>query len=396
MFRKNKCLVQFFCLGLLALIPFWLESSRTFNNELETVAIAKTSSFFVSHTASKKSDVNNDLNNIEQFKLEKTKPNTNRSNQDSKMKYAIAIHGGAGPASKKASDQANRERIGSMKEALEIGVRILKENGSSLDAVEAVVRFLEDDPKYNAGKGSVFNSSSEHELDASIMDGNTMNCGAVAGVKSIKNPISLARLVMSKSPHVMLAGDGADEFGAVMNVDIVDNEYFDTPATKEKWKLRQQSQTDNPQSSIQLEDTGSYHGTVGCVALDSHGNLAAATSTGGMTGKKYGRVGDSPIIGAGTYADNQSCAISCTGIGEQYIRYAVAYDVVAQMKYAKRPLKECVANVLQKTLQPNDGGIIAVDRNGNIAIEFTTPGMARAAADSTGRFDVLWVEDEDK
>lgn len=309
------------------------------------------------------------------------------------MKFAIAIHGGAGPSSKEASDEANRARIDSMRQALEIGKGILEKGGASLDAVEAVVTFLEDDPKYNAGRGAVFTADGHHELDASIMDGRTGACGAVAGVRRVKNPIRLARLVMTDSPHVLFAGEGAEAFAKLKQVELVDNSYFDTPETRAKWEERKKQKNDNPQSRIQREDVG-YFGTVGCVALDQNGNLAAATSTGGMTAKPNGRVGDSPIIGAGTYADNATCAVSCTGIGEEFIRHVVAYDVAAQIRYANRSLKESVDHVLRQTLRPNDGGIIAVDRLGGIAMEFSTPGMARAAADSSGRFDVLWTAED--
>jgi beta-aspartyl-peptidase (threonine type) len=223
------------------------------------------------------------------------------------------------------------------------------------------------------------------------MDGKTKSCGAVAGVRRVKNPIQLARLVMTDSPHVLFVGDGAERFAESKSVPMVDNSYFDTPETRAKWEERKKQKRDNPQSRIQVEDVG-YFGTVGCVALDQSGNLAAATSTGGMTAKLFGRVGDSPIIGAGTYADNETCAISCTGKGEEFIRNVVAYDIAAQMRYAHRSLQESVAQVLNHTLKPNDGGIIAVDRLGNIAIEFNTPGMARAAADSSGRYDVLWID----
>ncbi len=198
---------------------------------------------------------------------------------------------------------------------------------------------------------------------------------------------------MTQTPHVLLAGRGAEAFAKVQGVELVENSYFDTPESRARWERRRRQKLDKPQSQIQIEDVTAYLGTVGCVALDSKGNLAAATSTGGTTGKQFGRVGDSPIIGAGTYADNATCAVSCTGIGEKFIRNSVAYDISAQMKYLHRPLDECVQFVLEKTLEPNDGGIIALDRQGNVSMRFSTPGMARAVADSTGRFEVLWTED---
>jgi beta-aspartyl-peptidase (threonine type) len=226
------------------------------------------------------------------------------------------------------------------------------------------------------------------------MDGRTKACGAVAGVKRIKNPIQLARLVMTHSPHVLFVGEGAEKFAVSKGISLIENSYFDTPETRAKWEERKKQKLDNPQSRIQVEDVG-YFGTVGCVALDSRGDLAAATSTGGMTAKMFGRVGDSPIIGAGTYADNQTCAVSCTGKGEEYIRHVVAYDIAAQMRYGNKSLQDAVDQILQKTLQPNDGGIIAVDKDGHIVMEFNTPGMARAAADSSGRDEVLWIAEDE-
>ena len=254
-----------------------------------------------------------------------------------------------------------------------------------MDAVEQVIRFLEDDPQFNAGKGAVFNSDGGHELDASIMDGQTKACGAVAGVKTVKNPISLARLVMTKTQHVLLAGDGADRFAKEMKVDTVDQKYFWTEEQHQAWlkarEKQKQLEGDTPSSTA-------HKGTVGCVALDKQGNLAAGTSTGGLTNKKYGRVGDSPIIGAGTYADNKTCAVSCTGIGEHFIRNAVAYDVSARMAYKGGSVKEAVSHVIHQILKPGDGGMIALAHDGSISMDFNTPGMARAAADSSGRFEV--------
>ncbi len=317
----------------------------------------------------------------------------------SKMKYAIAIHGGAGPNPSQFTAESLESRRASMRKSLEIGVDILKQGGSSLDAVEMVVRFLEDDPQFNAGVGAVFNSAESHELDASIMDGSNLACGAVAGVRIVKNPISLARKVMTETRHVLFAGDGAEEFAKKMKVDLVEPSHFDTDRTREAFRRikaeigQDGSWRKDTKINLQEVDTGSYHGTVGCVALDSNGNLAAATSTGGMTNKQFGRVGDSPIVGAGTYADNNTCAVSCTGHGEQYIRNAVAYDVSAQMKYRGYSAKQAVDDVLKNRLDKGDGGIIVVDKDGNIAMEFSTAGMARAAADSNGKFEVIWGEE---
>lgn len=315
------------------------------------------------------------------------------------IKYAIVIHGGAGSSPKQFSKEANEKRSASMRKALEIGTEVLKSGGTSLDAVEKVVLFLENDPQFNAGVGAVYNAAGSHELDASIMDGQSKACGAVAGVSTVKNPISLARMVMTETRHVLLAGQGAEEFAKKMKVELVEPSHFDTPRSRAKWEKRQraleeaQQDADNAdQANLLDEDTGSYQGTVGCVALDSHGNLAAATSTGGMTAKQFGRVGDSPIIGAGTYADNESCGVSCTGVGEEYIRNAVAYDVSARMKYKGESVDEAVQAILSETLEQGDGGIIAISHDGQISMRFNTAGMARAAADSTGRFEVLWDE----
>lgn len=324
---------------------------------------------------------------------------TGFAQQENKKKFALAIHGGAGSSPDMFSDEANQSRYDAMKQSLEIGQKILADGGTSLEAVEAVVRFLEDEPQFNAGKGSVFNATSGHELDASIMDGSNLACGAVAGVTTVKNPITLARLVMTDSKHVLLAGEGAELFGKAMKVEQVKNDYFDTPATKKRWNEFLQQQKEKQSGAVEREkwlkaidlDTGSYFGTVGCVALDSNGNLAAATSTGGMTNKRFGRVGDSPIIAAGTYANNKTCAVSCTGKGEEFIRRAVAFDVHARMRYKKSSLEESVEQVLDE-LPDAAGGVIAVDKNGKITMQFSTGGMARAAADSDGKFEVQWHE----
>ncbi|MGI9496878.1 MAG: isoaspartyl peptidase/L-asparaginase family protein [Mariniblastus sp.] len=311
-------------------------------------------------------------------------------------KFSIVIHGGAGSSAANASPAQVRQRKASLTKALDQGVKVLSSGGTSLDAVESVLKILEDDPQFNAGKGAVFNAAGGHELDASIMDGSTKACGAVAGVKTVKNPISLARLVMSETRHVLLAGAGAEEFAKQQGVGVVPTDYFDTPAAKKSWeryKLRMKSRT----SALERNSDGKFDsswkmGTVGCVALDGKGNIAAGTTTGGMTYKKYGRIGDSPIVGAGTYADNATCGVSATGIGEQYIRNAVAYDVSAQMKYKGVTLQEAVDDNLRRRLNKNDGGLIAVDKDGNIAMGFNTAGMARAAADSQGRYEVIWGE----
>ena len=268
------------------------------------------------------------------------------------------------------------------------GDSILYAGGTSLDAVEVCIRMMEDCPLFNAGKGAVFNAEGKNEMDASVMDGKTGLAGAVAGVTTIKNPISAARAVMEKSQHVMLSGKGAEIFAASQGLEIVAQDYF---FTRERWndylKARQKA------DSLELIDK--KHGTVGCVAIDKYGNLAAGTSTGGMTMKKYGRIGDSPIIGAGTYADNNTCAVSATGHGEYFIRNVVAYDISALMKYRELSLKDATSEVIMKKLksQGGNGGVIAVDKNGNIAMTFNTAGMFRGYVKAGGEMKVALFSD---
>jgi beta-aspartyl-peptidase (threonine type) len=230
----------------------------------------------------------------------------------------------------------------------------------------------------------VFNAAGGHELDASIMDGRSLGCGAVAAVKTVKNPISLARLVMERTRHVLLTSDGAEKFADEQKVERVENAWFDTDKQRKAWEKALAAEKQSRQDPA----SGSHYGTVGCVCLDTHGNLAAGTSTGGLTNKKYGRVGDSPIVGAGTYADNATCAVSCTGTGEQFIRHAVSYDLSARLAYLKQPLAEAVSHVLRKRLKAGDGGIIAVGADGTIVMDYSTAGMARAAADWRGKREV--------
>ena len=304
---------------------------------------------------------------------------TSQVTAEPKIEYAIAVHGGAGSDWLRLDGDEQAEVNRSMKQALTIGRDLLAKGGTSLDAVEQVIRHLEDDPIFNAGRGAVFNSAGGHELDASIMDGRDRSCGAVAGVKTVKNPISLARLVMTRTRHVLLSSDGADVFAKEMKVDLIDQKYFWTQLRYDAWQRVKAKQKDD------------HQGTVGCVALDARGNLAAGTSTGGMTNKLYGRVGDSPIVGAGTYADNSTCAVSCTGVGEHYIRNAIAYDVSARMAYAKQPVDQAVAEIFAKTLiadKKQVGGIIALTHDGQITMQFNTKAMARGAADSNGRFEI--------
>lgn len=304
-------------------------------------------------------------------------PAAANDNTAGKVAYAIVIHGGALDAPEELGTEVLKEYENGLNVALQLGRKTLDEGGTALDAVERVIRALEDDPTFNAGRGAVYNVEGKHELDASIMDGSNRACGAVSNVRTVKNPISLARLVMSKTRHVLLVSDGAEQFATEMKVDRVEPSYFDTKRQYENWiRVRERQAKEGKK------------GTVGCVALDKLGNLAAGTSTGGLTNKKFGRVGDSPIIGAGTYADNATCGVSCTGTGEEFIRNAVAHDVAARMSYLKISVSEAARQVVQKVLRPDDGALIALSHDGEITAEYNTAGLARGAADSTGRFEV--------
>lgn len=297
-------------------------------------------------------------------------------------RFAIALHGGAGTEPEKMTAAERAEMEASLGKALDVGLAILKKQGTSLDAVEQVIRALEDDPLYNAGRGACFNAVGKHELDASIMDGSTKACGAVAVVRTVRNPISLARLVMTKTRHVLLIGDGAETFADEMRVERVKNEWFSTD------RQRKLLEAAKAEEKAKQADTTKKMGTVGCVALDMSGNLAAGTSTGGLTNKRWGRIGDSPIIGAGNYADNNTVAISCTGTGEEFIRHSIAHEVSARVGYNGETLPVAVDHVLRKILKPDDGGLIAVSKTGEIVMDFTTAGMARAAADSAGKREI--------
>ena len=303
---------------------------------------------------------------------------------------AIAIHGGAGvidPA-KMTPERAASYRAG-LAAALDAGYAILERGGSSLDAVTAAVRTLEDDPQFNAGRGAVLNHEGDAELDAAIMDGHGPRAGAVAGVRHVRNPVELARLVMEKSPHVLLVAEGAEEFALEQGMVLVPRGYFRTEARVRE--LDEARQTE----ALQLKATAPRAtGTVGAVALDRAGHLAAATSTGGLTNKHRGRVGDSPIVGAGTYADDASCAVSGTGQGEFFIRQVVAYDVCALLQYRHLTLAQAVREVIQKLrASGGEGGVIAVDRSGNIALDFNSVGMFRGARDSAGKRDIAMYRD---
>lgn len=300
--------------------------------------------------------------------------------------WALAIHGGAGVLSKNTPPDKVKEYEVALQAALQHGRDRLAKGDAALDVCESVVRMLEDDPHFNAGKGAVFNEKGEHELDASIMDGSTLQCGAVAGVRTIKNPISLARLVMTKTPHVLLMGDGAEQFATTQGVERVPNTYFDTEHRRKILDEVLQERARTGMADGPLQRQGKY-GTVGCVARDQQGNLAAATSTGGMTAKRYGRVGDTPVIGAGNYADSR-VAVSCTGTGEQFIRHVIAHSIAARMRFGGEPLTLAAMAEVHGTLRQGDGGLIAVDSDGHIAMPFNSEGMYRGAADAAGRFEI--------
>ena len=307
--------------------------------------------------------------------------------------FGFVIHGGAGTIERSRMtperEAAYRAALG---EALTAGYEVLRRNGPGLDAVVAAIRLLEDSPLFNAGKGAVFTAEGTNELDASIMDGRTLKAGAAAGLKRIKNPILLARLVMEQSPHVMMVGEGAETFARQRGVEFVDPKYF---YTEERWQQLQRRREEERQSppprsakpggeKLLLEDR--KLGTVGAVCLDRAGNLAAGTSTGGLTNKRFGRVGDSPVIGAGTYASNNTCAVSCTGDGEYFIRAAVAHSVSAAMEHGRLALEEAARLALEKARQlGGTGGLIAIDRRGNFATPFNTSGMYRGHIGPDGR-----------
>jgi beta-aspartyl-peptidase (threonine type) len=309
-------------------------------------------------------------------------------------KIALAIHGGAGTILRsELTEELEKDYREGLNNSIEAGWNVLKNGGSSLDAVEASVIVLEDNPLFNAGKGSVFTHDEKNEMDAAIMDGKTLDAGAVAFVKNIKNPIKLARIVMEKTEHILLAGNGANEFAREINAEFEDDEYFFSFFRYQqlmKAKEKGQVQLDHSINSGQtIQDSKFKIGTVGAVASDSHGNIAAATSTGGMTNKKFGRVGDTPIIGAGTYADNETCAVSCTGHGEYFMKAVTAYDVSARMKFKNLSLKTAANEAIHHLTEiGGEGGLIAVDRNGNIVLPFNCEGMYRGWIKENGQIMV--------
>lgn len=307
--------------------------------------------------------------------------------------FAIAIHGGAGTILKSLmTPEKEANYKAALQLALDLGYEALHEGKSAIDAVEIAVKSLEDSPLFNAGKGAVYTNAGTHEMDASIMDGKTLEAGAVSSVSGVKNPVALSRLVMEKSGHVFLTGTGAEDFAKSQGCQFEPSEYFHDDFRYQQWQEVKDS------DSFQLDHAKTKEqkfGTVGAVALDQHGNIAAATSTGGMTNKKFGRVGDSPMIGAGNYANNNTCAVSCTGSGEYFIRGVVAYDVSCLIEHKNMPLHEACEEVIQKRLLNigGDGGLIAIDTKGNISLSFNTEGMYRGQKSSNGTNEVLIYKD---
>ncbi len=309
------------------------------------------------------------------------------------QKIAIAIHGGAGTLIK-GQMTAHKEAgyRAALQKALDVGYKLLEEGASAIEAVEKAVVYLEDSPLFNAGKGSVFTSEGTHEMDAAIMEGKLLNAGAVSLITGIKNPVSLAREVMEKSDHVFLAGEGAMRFAASHGFELEDDSYFYNEFRHQQWLEIKGS------NNFQLDHSDkkdSKFGTVGAVACDKHGNVAAATSTGGMTNKRYGRVGDSPMIGAGNYANNKTCAVSCTGSGEFFIRGVVAYDVSCLMEHKGLTVEQAAQEVINKRILEigGDGGLIAVDTKGNVALPFNTEGMYRGFKSSDGKEEIAIYKD---
>jgi len=302
---------------------------------------------------------------------------------ETKQEWAIVMHGGAGGISREnITPEMDKEYRASLLIALNTGKKILAEGGTALDAVEQTIRIMEDNPLFNAGKGAVFTHDGKNELDAAIMDGSSLSAGAVAGVTDIKNPITAARYVMTKSEHVLLTGAGASQFAREQGLQIVPPSYFYT-----------ERRFNELQEILKKEKNG----TVGCCALDKNGNLAAGTSTGGMANKRYNRVGDSPIIGAGTYANNRTCAVSGTGHGEYFIRWTVAHDISALMEYKGLTLKEASELVVNDKLLKagGSGGVICVDKSGNISMPFNSKGMFRGFATADGKEGIFIYKDEE-
>ncbi|MEN8157325.1 MAG: isoaspartyl peptidase/L-asparaginase [Bacteroidota bacterium] len=297
--------------------------------------------------------------------------------------YALVLHGGAGSTLESMPESAQEQYLNSLDTALQLGLEVLDGGGASIDAVETVIRYLEDNPLFNAGRGAVFTSEGRNELDASMMTGHDMNAGAVAGVAGVRHPISAARAVMEQSPHVMFSGEGASAFAREAGLEIVDSSFFEVKMWTEPNQGEKPEKMPDDESDGKPDDK---HGTVGCVALDRAGNLCAGTSTGGMRDKTPGRIGDSPVIGAGTYANNSTCGVSATGHGEFFIRWAVAHDISALMEYRGMDVETAARTVVMKKLVEagGDGGVICLDSYGRAAMVFNTSGMFRAYGNSEG------------
>lgn len=312
--------------------------------------------------------------------------------EQTQAEWALALHGGAGTISRDMPDSLKQQYYDGLRQALRVGEIILREGGSALDAVEKVVIELEDNPLFNAGKGAVFTLDGKHELDAAIMDGSTLAAGALTGLTTVKNPISLARIVMEESPHIFFSGNGAEQFADQTDLERVENDHFFTEIRHRQW-LRSQRDDAMLQEPLNEWVEGDKFGTVGAVALDKNGNLAAATSTGGMTNKQFGRVGDVPIIGSGTFA-NHVAAISATGWGEQIMRNVSANTITNYMEFKRSSLDEAMNFVLTERLNPGDGGFVAVDKDGNISMQMNSQGMYRGSINSLGeRVVMIWEKD---
>ncbi|GAB4288585.1 MAG: hypothetical protein Kow0098_05990 [Ignavibacteriaceae bacterium] len=298
--------------------------------------------------------------------------------QNQTNRFTILIHGGAGTIDKNLPDSIKKDYLTALENILRAGRKMLENGEKAIDVVEAVVRLFEDDSLFNAGKGAVLNSEGHYELDACIMDGTDLSNGAVTGVMHIKNPVSLARLIMDSTSNIFFSGTGAEKLAEKYGVEMVGQDYFYTERRFNQWKKIDQRKKE-------------IKGTAGCVVLDIYGNLAAATSTGGLSYKMPGRIGDTPVSGAGTYANNLTCAVSCTGTGELFMKYNIAFRVSALMEYKNYSLKQAADEVIFSLLKPDDGGLIAVDKHGNFAAPFNTKGMFRGVANSDGLFEIkIW------
>jgi beta-aspartyl-peptidase (threonine type) len=320
-------------------------------------------------------------------------------------RWGMVIHGGAGALSPQSiPPERQAEYRAALTQALMAGHAVLARGGTSLDAVEAAINVMEDNPLFNAGRGAVITAEGRIELDAAIMDGATLQAGAVAGLHTVRNPIDLARAVMERSPHVMMVGEGAETFARENGLQMVEESYFMTPTRRQQWERMRMQDSLRADSASRAGRTSGYSvpeerkwGTVGAVALDQHGNLAAGTSTGGMMMKRYGRVGDVPIIGAGTYANNRSCAVSATGHGEFFIRNTVAHSICALMEYGGLPLRAAADSIVMRQLvaQQGEGGVIAMDRQGNWTMPFNSTGMFRGRVDAAGHVTTGIFRDPD-